>query len=98
MVSDNRRAKGGYPGCSRGASSPQEKRPGHHAREALLFFCVHSSAASVARITPLQEYHTVLSVCVPRPDAIADDLPRASRSVIAGHRRQTAWSLSLFSS
>jgi hypothetical protein len=30
--------KGRYPETQYGATSPQEKRPGRHAREALLFF------------------------------------------------------------
>jgi hypothetical protein len=53
---------------------------------------VPSSAASVARLTPLQGSHTGLSVSFLGHSPVTEDRPHASRSAVANHRRQTTWS------
>jgi hypothetical protein len=93
MVLDNRKERR-PPGRSTGASSPQEKRPGRHAREALLFLglspftrCVYRSAHPSSR-----GIMRVLLAGFPQPSPVADHPPRTSRSAVSGHRQQTAWS------
>jgi hypothetical protein len=53
MVFDRHRDQGRDPEIQHKGFSPSEKRPGHHAHEALLLFFVRSSVASVDRLSPL---------------------------------------------
>ena len=81
--------EGGTQDAAIGAPSPQEKRPGRHAREAfLLYSCliIYRVCGSVLS-TPKRMPQAPLA-CAPLHFPVADDMPCTAGSITAGHQWQ----------